>query len=947
MKKLIALSLAVVILFGFNPVRGAEDSASATGDLPFVPAGDTYATLGPVPAAHMPERAIELPLFSFAEGAGIEISNNYLDYSGDVLKLEEDGEITYTVTVPRDGRYALHLTYAALPGSRSDIEIAVYIDGELPFREAGVIMLRRHWRYADTERRFDNKGNELRPQSTEEMLWKGVYAEDKEGLYTDPFAFFLSEGTHTITLRSIREPFALSQLSLTPPPVNPSYAEVSAGYGAYDIAGAQPVTVLATDAHLRSDPALLPISDRSNPYLEPLSLSTISYNVMGGDMWNRSGQTISWLLDIPEDGLYTLNFVYKQDAVVGLPVTRALRINGQFPFAEMQALTFPYNSDWNRMTVQADGGDALFYLTKGQHELSLSVTLGDTADICRRVTELTTELSSLYTQIVMITGVNPDPLRDYRIDERLPNILGDFDTIARRLDRIAEDINALGGGRNESMTINIMARQLYDFIKQPDTIPGRMARFKDNIVNLSVWVLMSSEMPLALYSVSAAAPGTEFGAVRPGFFGSLWFSVKRFFASFTALADVAGNLYDESEENLINVWGRYGKDYAEVLKRMCDEIFTPETGIKVNFSVLNRDEQMFFAIASGTGPDVCLNVYRSYPLDFGLRGSAVDLTMLPGYDEFEMNFPPTSEAPYSFSGKTYGFPVELKFPVLFVRTDIMADFGLEVPQTWDEFYTVTGVLAEKNLQFRAEGDLMTMFLLQNGGQVFSDDLRYSLLDSPVAIAAMTEQTNMHILHGAPVVSSFFDRFRTGEMPIGIHDHSLFTNLHYAALEIKDNWAIYPVPGVLQEDGTIDRSIISSTGAVTAPESSAGFIANTRPERLDNAWEFVRWFMSAETQAMYAMEIEGMFGVFGRVNTASVGAHASIPWDKAAYQTIIETFSNFNEIPGVPGAYFVGRHMTNASNEIIISGEMPRTAMVKYTEIINREIAWKYEELRLN
>jgi ABC-type glycerol-3-phosphate transport system substrate-binding protein len=710
--------------------------------------------------------------------------------------------------------------------------------------------------------------------------------------------------------------------------------------------------VSATDAHLRSDPALLPVSDRSNPYLEPMSLSKISYNVMGGDSWSRPGQSISWLLDVPENGLYTIGFVYKQDAVVGLPVTRALKINGQFPFAEARAMTFPYGSDWQRMEVQANGEDALFYLTKGRHALSLTVTLGGTADICRRVTELTSELSGLYTQIVMITGVNPDPLRDYRIDERLPTILGEFERIAKQFDRIAEDIKILGGGRNEAMTINIMAEQLYDFIKKPDSIPGRMSRFKDNIVNCSVWVLMSSEMPLALYSVSAAAPGTAFDPVKPGFWGSLWFSVKRFFASFTTAADFAGNLYDDSEPNLINVWGRYGKDYAEVLKRLCDEVFTPETGIKVNFSVLNKDEQMFFSIASGTGPDVCLNVFRSFPLDMGLRGAAVDLSALPGYEEFERNFPPTSAAPHSFGGKTYGFPVELKFPVLFVRTDIMADFGLEVPQTWDEFYKVTGVLAEKNLQFRAEGDLLSLFLLQNGGQYFSDDLRTCVLDSPLSIAAMTEQTNMHILHGAPVVSSFFDRFRTGEMPIGIHDHSLYANLNYAALEIKDNWAIYPVPGVMREDGTIDRSIVSTAGQPVATaaggmESTVGFIANTRPERLDDAWTFVQWFMSAETQALYALEVESMFGVFGRINTATVGAHASIPWDKDAYTTIMESFGNFNELPGVPGAYFIQRHMDNAKNEIIIKGETPRAAMVKYAEIINREIAWKYDELGLN
>jgi ABC-type glycerol-3-phosphate transport system substrate-binding protein len=933
MKRLTVLILAAALLFAFAPAGGAAAPSEAGGELPPARFGSggvsSYAALGEMGEADRPDEAIVL-----------------LDDLDEALELREDGSLCFTFTVPRDGRYCLGLTYTALPGSRADGELSVLINGELPFREAGVIMLRRWWRYANTERRFDNKGNMLRPNSAEERRSVHVLVEDKEGYYTEPFAFALTAGVHTLTLQSLREPILFSRIAWEVPPVIPSYAEAAAGYPA-KTADVKTVTVLAVDADSRSDPSLLPGSDRSNPFLEPVGLKSITYNVMGGDMWCRPGQEISWILDIPEDGLYTLDFMYKQDAVVGLPVTRVLKIDGEVPFREMKALIFPYGANWERMTVQADGEDALFWLPKGRRVLSLTVTLGGAAELCRRVTEQTALLSGLYTQIVMVTGVNPDPLRDYRIDERLPHILGEFAAIAYHLDGIASDIRELGGGRNEAMTVNIMARQLHDFIRKPDSIPGRMDRFKDNIVNLSVWVLMSGEMPLSLYSVSAKKPGEELGPARPGFFGSLWFAVKRFIASFTALADMAGNLYDEDEDRLISVWGRYGKDYAEAVKRMCDEVFTGETGIKVNFSILNRDEQMFFSIASGTGPDVCLNVYRPFPLDFGLRNSAVDLCGLPGFEVFEKGFPPTALRPFAFNGAVYGFPVELSFPVMFVRTDIMDDFGLDIPGTWEDFYKVAGVLAEKNLQFRAEGDLMTLFLLQNGGAYYSDDLRSCALDTPVAIAAMTEASDMHLLHGAPFVSSFFDRFRTGEMPIGIHDYSLYTNLHYAALEIKDNWGIWPVPGVLREDGTIDRSIVSSPGGADGPQSTAGFITKTRPERLDDAWEFVQWFMSEGTQAAYAMEIEGMFGIYGRVSTASVGAHASIPWGKNAYETLMSAMGDLNEIPGVPGAYFIGRHVDNARNEIIIKGEMPRTAMVKYTEIINREIAWKYEELGLN
>jgi len=159
--------------------------------------------------------------------------------------------------------------------------------------------------------------------------------------------------------------------------------------------------------------------------------------------------------------------------------------------------------------------------------------------------------------------------------------------------------------------------------------------------------------------------------------------------------------------------------------------------------------------------------------------------------------------------------------------------------------------------------------------------------------------------------------------------------------------MYPIPGVLQEDGTIDRSIVTSAGAWPDVASSSGFISTSRPERTDDSWEFVQWFMSEEIQVLFALEIEAMFGASGRYNSANIEAVKSVAWDRHSYETIMTSFTNINEIPGVPGAYFIGRHMGNAFNEIVLSGETPRAAMRKYVEVINAEIMRKRIELGLD
>jgi ABC-type glycerol-3-phosphate transport system substrate-binding protein len=901
---------------------------------------DSYALLGPVTDELIPDSEIVIAATSYSASGGVTVQ------SDNTISME-NGFVTYTVNIPKDGRYAILLSYTAIPGSRANIELSVEIDGVVPFREARVGQFARFWRYNGTERSFDNNGNMHRPSSVEEYRWSEQYITDKEGFFLEPFAFFLPAGQREITLRSVREPIIIGEVRLTPPPRFPSYAEISSTYNLADIVRSESVTVLAVDSSIRNNSSLLPIVDLTNPYLEPFNLETISYNVMGGDMWCIPGQMIAWEMDVPADGLYSLSFVYKQDAVVGLPVTRVLSINGEIPFEEAKTVVFPYSSNWERMTLNVDGEDALVYLTKGKHELGLTVTLGPTADICRRVSDISRELSHIYTRIIMVTGPFPDSMRDYRIDERLPEIMPKFADIAERLDEISQDITDMGGGRNDALSISIMASQLHDFGRRPDSIPERLPRFKDNVINLAIWVLIASEMPLALYSISASSPDTEFDSVRPGFWRSIWFVFQRFFASFTSRAENAGNSYSEDEDNLIEVWGRYGKDMSELLKRLIDERFTPETGIKVNYNIIMNENLMFFNLAAGTGPDVCLNIAKGYPLDFGLRGAAVDLAGLPDYDAFEAQFAQTSMLPNTWDGEVYGFPVVQQLPVMFVRTDIFNDLGLAVPDTWDDFYSVIGTLGVHNLQVSPAGDLLSYFILQNGGEYFNEDLTAVRLDEPVGVAALTEWTNLFTLHGAPVQSDFFNRFRTGEMPIGINDHSLYNMLDFAALEIKGDWAMYPIPGVLKSDGTIDRTIITTAGVWPDVASSSGFIATSRPERTDNAWEFVQWFMSEEIQVLFALEIEAMFGPAARYNSANMAAVRSVSWDRHSYDTIMTTFSNIKEIPGVPGAYFISRHMGNAFNEVVLSGETPRAAMRKYVEIINAEITRKRIELGLD
>jgi ABC-type glycerol-3-phosphate transport system substrate-binding protein len=173
------------------------------------------------------------------------------------------------------------------------------------------------------------------------------------------------------------------------------------------------------------------------------------------------------------------------------------------------------------------------------------------------------------------------------------------------------------------------------------------------------------------------------------------------------------------------------------------------------------------------------------------------------------------------------------------------------------------------------------------------------------------------------------------MPIGIADYTLYNQLVVAAPQIKGLWKMYLVPGTLKDDDTIDKTV--------AGNGTASIIFNTS-DKVDKAWEFLQWWMSADIQAKYGKEIEAVLGEAARYNTATIEAVGYLDWPHEEYEIIMEQWSYLKEIPYIPGSYFVGRHIGNAFNEVVVNGEHPRETIEKYVIEMNKEIEKKLNEL---
>lgn len=206
-----------------------------------------------------------------------------------------------------------------------------------------------------------------------------------------------------------------------------------------------------------------------------------------------------------------------------------------------------------------------------------------------------------------------------------------------------------------------------------------------------------------------------------------------------------------------------------------------------------------------------------------------------------------------------------------------------------------------------------------------------------AVETFKEWTRLYTNYGLPLEYDAANRFRSGEMPLLIADYTLYNTLSVSAPEIKGVWNFSAVPGI-EKDGVIDRSVASAV---------SGCIMMKQSDKKDAAWEFMKWWVSTETQVEYGKNLESVLGASARYPTANVHAITQLPWKTSDYRTIEKQWEFAKGIPEVPGAYFTSRHIDNAFRRVINYGEDEREVINDYAKIIDEEIRYKRQELGLD
>ncbi|MNI07276.1 maltose ABC transporter periplasmic protein [compost metagenome] len=586
-----------------------------------------------------------------------------------------------------------------------------------------------------------------------------------------------------------------------------------------------------------------------------------------------------------------------------------------------------------------EGNPYLFYLKEGTHHIQMIADNSLLRPAILALNNLNQRLATIERDIRVITGnygfgldQNLDQGRVWEITKYDPEIGAKLKSLMDDMKRIRDYLNGLNQAVTDSTTaLNVSIYQLEQLLDDVNQIPNEITELADMRSNLNKWIKQLENQPLQLDYFVVRTPQAVSGLKVPNIWNKVQYATVNFTRTFFQKYDTN----EENDDDTLTVWVQRGKDYVDLLQLMIEQDFTPKTGIKVNVNLIPNLNVLLMGNAAGMQPDVALGVGMQTPVDYAMRGAAEDLSTFPGFEEVMNRFNPGVMRSYTYDGKYYGLPETQVNNMMYYRTDIFEQLGIKPPETWDDLKKMLPTLQENGMTFMYPKVNFSIPYYQQGAEFFTKDGLQPQITNTEGLAAFKQWTNWFGKYDLPKdVPAFFNHFRFGDMPVGVSDLAMYTQLMIAAPELAGHWKMVPLPGVKQPDGSITRwSPLELTSAMMMQKS----------ERKEQAWQFLEWWTSNNVQSRYGNDIESFAGIAYRWHTANVAALQTIPWTEEDLRMLNEQGQWAKNMPYVPGYYFLPRQMDFAWNDTILSRKPQKETLEKAEMSLLREMKRKQDE----
>ncbi len=598
--------------------------------------------------------------------------------------------------------------------------------------------------------------------------------------------------------------------------------------------------------------------------------------------------------------------------------------------------------------------------------MSLEVNLGNFGQIYADIQECLTRINSIYLKILQVTGPDPDSYMDYSFYARIPNEIKEMKVLSDRLYALADEFEVVSGtASSNSSTLRNIARILFTMQSNSEAnIAKNFTALKSYIGNLGTTLNNLKEQSLRLDYIQIQSPEAKLPRANGNFFEEMIFEIKRFFSSFIYDGYTFSSKTTTDEQVSLSVWTTVSREYTQIIRDLIDEEFSvayPNVAVNLKLVVMGT---VLPATLAGVGPDVMMNEPQTTVIDYAVRGAVIDIsgyqsdpTVVNGkevvysFNDITKRFSKSAMTPLTVAlgspeGEiaAFGIPMTQSFPVMFYRSDILADLGLTVPKTWTEFRAMVPKLQSKNYQVGLSKKescltLFSTFIYQNGGSLYSTNGTTIGFDKTPAQEAFDKMCSFYTQYRFPISYDESNRFRSGEIPIIIADYiSFYNTFTIYATELKGLWSFTTIPGTEKDDGSVNYSTLSSVSAMvimkdalTRGTAQAGF-------------DFMEWWMRTDVQSDYANQLIALLGPAGKYATANVESFNSMSWSANEAKQLAFISKNLVANNEMPGSYIISRYVSFAFLAVYNNNLDPVTEIMSYITTINEEMARKRQEL---
>jgi ABC-type glycerol-3-phosphate transport system substrate-binding protein len=848
--------------------------------------------------------------------------------------------------VPSAGDYTLLVTYRC-EQSNAFTNVASLVLGDHTVR----VPLPMLWIDEPGEVRTDRYGNEIAPNQLLKATENTVPVRDHTRYTGQPVVFTLEAGMHTVTFTPENADIAFISVVAIPAAALPTYEDYAAQYA--DASEGQDFLTLEAEDYAYKNDSYIRGSSSPNTQTIPFDATHKRINIIEDKSFNVVGQTLYYEFDIATSGFYTLTFKYCQPLKAGMSVFRTVSIDGEIPFVQAQDIAFPHTGMHKFDNLSLPGQ---VYLAQGRHTLGIAVTAAPLDQMYADITRIISEMNAVTLQIKKLTGQNSDVTanvdtnRTWRIEEYLPNLMPDVARWQSELTAIQDELRAISGQEPTfSNDLSLAVRNLEEFVKEPSKIPNKISVLADD-ANSSAQLLGTllpklSEQNMALDRLYIAPSAQALPDPAERLADSLAADAEQFAHSFSPIMNET--VSRQNAGGRLTVWVNKSSQYVEVMRDLCAQTFTEETGIEVTFSIINKEDKIILANASGTNPDVAIGLSYFHPYNFAVRGIAKNLLEYEDFWEFYTSqYTKESLVPTAYDGGLYAACDSMDFQVLFYRKDILDMLGLAVPQTMNDVRAMMPTLHRNAMNFATmlstdkEGyksfNQTVSFIYQNGGDYYSEDGFTGGISNPNTVKGLREMCDLYRVSGLMQnVKSFFNSFRSGSIPLGISNFGTYVQLSINAPEMTGLWDIALAPGVMNEEGEILRYQSANSTAAMIFENTA---------MPDESYQFLRWWLEAETQTRYANELQRKYGPNYMWNTANLIAFENMPYQQSHKDVILTMWRDWQkEAPRHVASYMIEREFSFIWQDVVRDSE-PFQIIVDAAQVdINREMERKLTE----